>query len=63
VENRKNGAKIRTVQRGETNRSGRVRKTLLVEDLTGGSRRVVIKVLLNEETEAALIDDLISNAG
>lgn len=42
--------------------AGAFGKTLLVEDLTEAGRRVVIKVPLNEETEAALIDDLINNA-
>jgi serine/threonine protein kinase len=37
-------------------------KTILVEDLTDNNRRVVIKLPLKEETENALIDELISNA-
>jgi serine/threonine protein kinase len=42
--------------------AGAFGKTVLVEDQTQGSRRVVIKVPLTEETETALINDLINNA-
>jgi serine/threonine protein kinase len=42
--------------------AGAFGKTLLVEDLLHASRRVVIKVPLTEETESALINDLINNA-
>ena len=42
--------------------AGAFGKTLLVEDLAAGGRRVVIKVPLTEETETALINDLINNA-
>jgi uncharacterized protein (TIRG00374 family) len=36
--------------------------TLLVEDQTESGRRVVIKIPLDEETEGALINDMINNA-
>ena len=42
--------------------AGAFGKTLLVEDLTQAGRRVVIKMPLTEETETALITDLINNA-
>jgi hypothetical protein len=42
--------------------AGAFGRTVLVEDQTQASRRVVIKVPLTEETETALINDLINNA-
>ena len=42
--------------------AGAFGRTLLVEDLTQANSRVVIKVPLTEETETALINDLINNA-
>ena len=42
--------------------AGAFGKTVLVEDLLQAGKRVVIKMPLTEETEAALINDLINNA-